>query len=246
MTHSTRPSLSFALTLLLSAAALPCQAEEDWSDLRTVAVTGTSVARVAPDLVNWNLTITDYDPQLSRARQQTDQRVEQVLSLRGTLGIEPADIQTSYLNIDKIYERDRQGNQGEFRHYRVIRTMTIRQRDVKRFDELLQALSGVENLEISYSLASSKFHELRAETRLEAVKAARAKAEAMTEALGAGLGRVLQIDERHRPSPMSNPMSNSMFYAGEPAQADDIRGSFAPGAIEIRVSLDARFEIVPK
>ena len=43
--------------------------------------------------------------------------------------------------------------------------------------------------------------------------------------------------------PRSHRDRNVEIYSGEPAQPDDIEGTFAPGSIEIRVSVDIRFAI---
>ena len=97
---------------------------------------------------------------------------------------------------------------------------------------------------MSYQLESSEYHKTRAKTRLEAVKAAREKAAAMTDLLGAKLGRVLRISEpkESRTSPYSN-FSNSSFSAPRQAEPDEAPGTFAPGAIEIKVSIDVDFEV---
>ena len=80
--------------------------------------------------------------------------------------------------------------------------------------------------------------------RLEAVEAAREKAAAMTELLGAKLGRVLGIAEPKEPwsSSYSN-ASNHVFATQRRAESDEAPGTFAPGAIEIKVSVEVGFEI---
>jgi len=50
----------------------------------------------------------------------------------------------------------------------------------------------------------------------------------------------LQGRDSFRGSPLSNSVS---FYDGGQVQPDEIKGTFAPGSIEIRVSVDIRFAI---
>ena len=59
------------------------------------------------------------------------------------------------MSVQKIYDRDQAGNQTSFRHFQVERTVTLRQRDTSRFDEVLARLVGAGDVEVSYSLESS-------------------------------------------------------------------------------------------
>ena len=105
-------------------------------------------------------------------------------------------------------------------------------------------LVAASDVEVSYSLESSEYHALRTKTRLDAVKAARKKATEMTELLGGKLGRVLRIAEP-RESYGSSSFNNSNFISSVPRQAepDEAPGTFAPGAIEVKVSIEVAFEI---
>jgi uncharacterized protein YggE len=130
-----------------------------------------------------------------------------------------------------------------FRHFEVVRTVTLRQRDTSRFDEVLARLVAAADVEVSYQLESSEYHALRAKTRLEAVKVAREKASAMTELLGAKLGRVLRVAEPQETWSPYAFASNAAFATPRQAEPDEAPGTFAPGSIEIRVSIDVIFEI---
>ena len=164
--------------------------------------------------------------------------------MRDALKVELKDLQTGHLQIQKIYERDRQGNQREFKHFQVKRDFTIVQRDVKRFDEFLSQLVSSTEMEVSFSFESSRYHDLRSETRLKAIGIARKKASDMTAALDAKLGKVMMISE-HRPNLWrSSPLSNMAFTNAASAAPEDVAaGTFAPGAIEIRVSVNVKFGI---
>jgi uncharacterized protein YggE len=228
--------------MVLVTIASPARAD----DLtRSVKVTGTAVAKVKPDMVIWTVNLTTTDPDLEVAREANDAGTRRVLALRDGLDIDSKDVQTGNLHIRKVFERDRSGNQGAFRHYSFLRTIVLRQRDTAKFDDVLQKLTGTKNVEISYSLESADFHKVRRETRLRAVQVAQEKAREMTLLLGAKLGHVLTIDETApgRDSWRGSPTSNTMFMSGAPAQPDDIAGTFAPGSITILVSVDIRFAI---
>lgn len=239
------PNSSVALILGLTTLVTFAHRTQAEDSTRSVKVTGTAVAHVKPDMVIWTVNVTNTDTDLKVAREATDEGVLQVLKLRFELEIDAKDVQTGNLRIRKVFERDRSGNQGAFRHYSVQRTIVLRQRDTAKFDDVLQDLTGAQNVAISYSLASSDFHKVRRETRLRAVKVAKEKASEMTSLLGAKLGHVLTIDETSpgRDTWRGSIASNTRFDSGPPVEPDDIQGTFAPGSIEIRVSVDIRFAI---
>jgi uncharacterized protein YggE len=211
---------------------------------RHVSVTGTAIARVQPDTVVWNVTVRRTNRELAAAQAACDEGVRKVLALRGDLELKSEDVQTGYLSVNKVFDRDISGNVTSFRHFEVVRTVTLRQKDTSQFDAVLARLVGAADIEVSHHLESSEFHKMRAQTRLEAVKAARDKAVAMTDLLGGKLGRVLRIAEPRDVSysPFSY-ASNMAYSAPRQAEPDEAPGTFAPGAIEVRVSIEVDFEI---
>lgn len=234
--------------LAMLVGVLSCglvSAEEIKLSPRHVSVTGTSVARVQPDIVVWHVNVRRVNKELAKAQAECGATVDKVLGLRTELKLKPEDAQTGYLSVQKIYDRDQAGNQTSFRHFLVDRSITLRQRDTSRFDDVLARLMEAGDVEVSYSLESSAYHELRKSTRLEAVKQAREKAAAMTELLGGKLGRALRIAEPQETWGSFNSLSssNSAFSAPRLAESDDAPGTFAPGAIEVKVSIEVAFEI---
>ena len=236
--------MSRLVALVLVSVATAALAEEAKLSPRHVSVTGTAVARAQPDTVVWNVTVRRTERELAKAQAACDESVKQILAMRGQLKLSPEDVQTGYLSVQKVFDRDQAGNITSFRHFEVTRTVTLRQRGTEMFDEVLARLIGADDVEVSYHLESSEYHKLRAQTRLEAVKAAREKAGAMTELLGAKLGRVLRIAEpRESWSSSYSFASNAAFAAPRQAEPDQSPGTFAPGSIEIKVSIDVDFEI---
>lgn len=221
------------------------QAEEAKFSPRHVSVTGTAVTRVQPDTVVWQCTVRRQNRELAKAQAACDETVQKVLALRGKLKIEPQDAQTGYLSVQKVFDRDQAGNQTSFRHFEVVRTVSLRQKDTTRFDEVLTQLIDASDVEVSYSLESSQYTKQRVQTRLEAVKAAKQKALAMTELLGGKLGRVLRIAEPRESYGSSSFNVRNNFEAAGPreAEADQAPGTFAPGSVEVRVSIEVDFEI---
>ncbi len=232
----------FCALILASGFAV---AEEVKLSPRHVSVTGTSVAKVQPDIVVWHVNIRRANKDLAKAQAESDETVKKILELRKELKIKPEDAQTGYMSVQKIFDRDPAGNQTSFRHFLVERSITLRQHDTTRFDAVLAGLIGTADVEVSYSLESSEYLALRTKTRLEAVKAAKKKANEMTELLGGKLGRVLRIAEPQENWGTSSGIYNNNYASSAPraAEPDQAPGTFAPGAIEVRVSIEVAFEI---
>lgn len=227
-----------------SLVLLPSIALSEEEAERKVSVSGTAVTTVVPDLVDWRLTVKSRDEDLATAKAESDEKIVAILALREPLGIAPEDLQTGHLSIRRDYKRDQQGNEVEFRGFVVTREVTIRQRDLKRFDEYLTKLVAAADVEVGFAFDTSRRHEIRNDTRLKACLAAKAKAEAMVEVLGASLGKVLVLEEeRDQPSWRTYLSNVSGADDRGPAVADVTSETLAPGSIEIRITVNAAFAI---
>ena len=78
----------------LVAAALPAMGEDA---PRVVTVTGTSVTKIAPDVMVWNITSTDTNPVLLQAKQANDEKLKAVMAVVGALGVDPKDVDVSVM-----------------------------------------------------------------------------------------------------------------------------------------------------
>lgn len=211
---------------------------------RKVSVSGTAVTTTVPDLVIWRLTTTDLDKDLLDAKGKSDAKLKAILGLREELGVAQEDVQTGQLSIRKEYVRDKYGNPGEFKGFLVTRAVSFTERDLKRFDEFLSKFISKAEVELDFSFDTTRRHELRTETRLKALAAAKKKAAEMTTALGAALGKVLTIEEE-KPSRSFQTFASNLAAPdeGDRAPEDVASGTFAPGSIEVRVTVHASFAI---
>jgi len=236
--------MSAALSLVPVLAVIPRWASAAEETQRKVSVSGTAVTTTVPDLVIWRLTTTDLDKDLLVAKGKSDAKLKAILGLRDALGVALEDVQTGYLSIHKEYVRDKFGNPGEFKGFLVTRTVSFTERDLKRFDEFLSKFTSAAEVEMEFSFDTTRRLELRNETRLKALAAAKKKAADMTAALGATLGKVLTIEEEKPGRSMQTWASNIVSPdEGDRAPEDVATGTMAPGSIEIRVTVHTSFAI---
>jgi len=222
--------------LVLAGAALAHEGDTP----RSISVAGTVEAKTAPDRIVWSINLTERDPDMSIAKNRSDETVKKVLALRNTPGLKEGDIETGRVSITREYERDARGNRGAFKNFMVRRNITIRQQDLDRFDEFLDALVASSEMEVNFSLESSRIHEVRAETRLKVLKTAKDKAKDMAKVVGAKLGPVLTIREEGQGTGFS--FSNNISRQSAPS-VDVATDTFIPGAITVRMTVHATFEL---
>ena len=222
----------------------------------TIAVTGTMVTRVPPDTVVWNINLTSRAAALKEAKTASDLSTEKALAVVKELEVAPADTQTSQLNAQREGGRDFFGNPVD-RGWSVCRSITVTQRDLSRFDAFFTRLVDAADVEVNFHFESSKYHELRKETRIRAVEAAKEKAEAMAKALGVTLGPPVSVTEGASPGGMPgfggfgpqmiDPKSNGAITVDWPAAAPEAdgaaTGTLAPGMTEIRETVSVTFKI---
>jgi uncharacterized protein len=210
--------------------------------VRSVAVSGTVETKVAPDQIVWQISLTATDTNLTKAKTRSDEQAKAVVALQEKLGIEQGDLQTGLISVSREYEHDQRGQRGNFKCFVVSRSVTIRERDLKRFDEFLDTLLASTDMEVYMSYESSRMQEVRTDTRLKALRVAKEKAAAMADALGAKLVRVLTINEHSSAEPWRSPLSNANFVQSTP-NADLATQTFVPGSISVPVTVYVTFEL---
>ncbi|GAA5481973.1 SIMPL domain-containing protein [Haloferula sargassicola] len=237
------PHVVFA-ALLLSASIDPLRAQDKEAGMqRRISVTGTVEFKTPPDEIVWNIRLVDENPHLATAKESNDGKISAVLALQETLEIDAGNLETGHLNIEREYERGAHGERGDFKYFRVSRQVVIRQQDLTRFDEYLDALVSSAEIEANFQFESSKMQDLRAEARLKAMGIAKEKASGMAEAVGAKVGRVLTINE-HSEGELPNRAftNNSMSFDSAPI-IDRSSGTMIPGALSTKVTVYVSFEL---
>lgn len=227
------------LSLALSFGSVIWAADET---VRSISVSGTVQTKTAPDLIAWRISLTDTDKNLHTAKTANDESMKAVLALRNKLDVAEGDLETGQVRIQREYERGERGQRGAFKHFSVHRSITIRQRELNRFDEYLDSLVASAEMEVDFSFESSKIHDVRAETRLKALTVAKNKAQAMAEVVGAKLGKVLTINEHPGNRSSGSPWSNSISVQSMPS-ADSVSETFVPGAISVSITVYVVFEL---
>ena len=154
--------------------------------LLVVTATGRSESR--PDEARLQLGVQSDAASAGEASRLNREKMDQVTSALGRLGVKPADLQTRNLSLNRI---DHGPERGRFRAYNVVE---VTMRDMSKVGDAVTAvteaganvLSGP-NLRVSNTDAANK------SAYAMAYRNARGRAEAYAEAADLQIGRVLGI-----------------------------------------------------
>ena len=162
------------LTITMLTVSIPALAQEAQRP-RLITVTGDAEVRVVPDEVILNLGVETWSKDLKAAKTENDQRVQKILQLAKTFGIESKHVQTDYISIEPRYED--QWEHRNFIGYFVRKTVAITLRDTSRFEALLsRALEAGADYVHGVQFRTTDLRKHRDQARALAIKAAREKA----------------------------------------------------------------------
>lgn len=245
--HLGRLAATGCLLIIISLCVLTASAEEG----RTITVTGDAEIRVPPDEVIITLGVETSDPRIAEAMRQNSERVQKVLALTQSYGIDPDLVQTEYIELEPRYRDSYE--QRDFIGYFARKTIVVTLRDLARFEGFLtDALESGVNYLHGIEFRTTELRKYRDQARSLAIRAAREKADALARELDQTIGRPESITENQNwwwssysswwGSRWSSGMSQNVIQnAGEPAMS--VEGALAPGQIVVRASITVSFEL---
>jgi len=181
------------IIVLISFSLTPLHAQDD-PELSLITVTGDAEVRVVPDEVILTLGVETWNEDLSVAKNENDQRIQQIMDLAEKEEIEEKHIQTDHISIMPRY--DDQWEHRDFVGYFVRRTIAITLRDPSRFEEILSGvLESGANYVHGIQFQTTKLRTHRDEARALAILAAKEKAVALAKELGQNVGTPHRIQE---------------------------------------------------
>lgn len=238
-----RNVFSFCLLLVLTAAVAAQQPQR-----HTISVSGNSEIRVAPDEVMLNVGVEAFDLVLNTAKKKADAAIRGGLAVAKRHGVPDAHVQTEYISIDPEYHMV--GDRRQLTGYEVRRALSIRLREISKFEALLTDLmqAGV-NVVRSVEFRTTELRKHRDEARRLAMVAAREKAEALASHAGRKLGPAISISENSSGAwsaynwwwgGQNYAFQNVVQVSGGSAAPE---GSLAPGQITVNATISVTYEL---
>lgn len=198
-----------------------------------------------PDLAVFSAGVTTQGKTAREAMSANAAAMSKVFAQLKQAGIAERDVQTSTINLNPIYGQPVLDERGQVVRepliigYQAMNMVSIKQRDLKGFGKVLDALvvSGANQIsgpgfEIDNPAAAQD------EARVNAMKAARSRADLYAKAAGVRVVRILSISEGGY-----NPPTPVMYAKAE--MADTASTPVAAGQVETSVSVNLQFELAP-
>ncbi len=248
-------SLKFAFAPLALVFALPGVAMAHDVQSGPVVAGGNTLLSVSaegrstrtPDLAMFSAGVTTQGKTAGAAMTANAAAMTKVIAELKKAGIADKDIQTSSINLNPVYGQPVIDAQGQMVHeprivgYQANNMLSIKQRDLKGFGKVLDALVAAGANQISGPSFQMDKPELALdEARTNAIKAARARADLYARAVGLRVVRILTISEGGGYQPPMPVMFAKVEMAG-----NDASTPISAGQVESQVSVAVQFELAP-
>ena len=208
-----RPAPFAALLCLALAPALAPALAEDMP-ARRITVTGAAQVSSAPDVATISGGVETQGKTAAEALAGNARAMSEVLDGLAKLGIAKADIQTTRLSLNPVFEQSDDGRRAPtVVGYEAGNMVSVTVRATDGLGAVIDAMGsgGANRIDgISFDIADPRA--LLETARANAVADARAKAETLAKSAGVELGEVLRIDES-APSGAPMPMRAQMDMA---------------------------------
>ena len=245
--------LKFLLAPLALTLALPAAAEAQTAQ-SALAATSTLLSLSAqgksartPYLAIFSAGVVTQGATASEALAANAAAMNRVIATLKKAGLADKDIQTSQISLNPVYSQPEYGPNGMPRQepritgYQAVNNVSIRSRNVSGFGKILDALVAAGANQVngpSFQMAEPAA--AMDEARLDAMKAARARADLYARAAGLRVVRIVSISESGGYSPPQP------IYA----RAMKVEAAAAPtpiqlGEVEAEVNLSVQFELAP-
>ena len=226
------------------SAGTPAVAAEDTSstpatEARAITMTGTGSAAAVPDQLSFGLTVSLTRTDLDTALDDANRTMARVLGTLADHGVAQADVQTTGLSMNPVYDYPRYGP-PTIRGYAVSERATVLVRELADGGDAVSAAveAGGNDVRVrDIRLLVGEQDAVMAKARDAAVAEATAKARQYAEASGQELGEVVTLNEvTSRPLP-----SSPLAYAADSAasrvelSAVPIRAGKDEGSVTVRI-----------
>jgi uncharacterized protein len=208
-----------------------------------ISTTGTAQIRVVPDLADLYFEVETRSADIAAARKEEGERATKILAALRAAEVAEADLKSSQVQISPDYN-ERGHDAAKLKFYRIWQSISCTIHDLKKVPDITaDAVAAGATSVRETSLRTSQLRKYRDEARAKAVQAAKEKAIALANELGAHIGKPYTISEGSgfdwRAS--SNNASAQNVRTEVSGEDDNLSSTFAPGTISITANVSVSF-----
>ena len=229
------PATAVCLALFLSISA---QAEHFQQP--HITVYGTASTEVVPDLMRWRLYLRTNGKTASQAADGHSQNVSAILAFLRQQKIAEKKIQTSQLQLAEDWEYS--GGQRVKKGYYAATVVSFESPSLENYSSLWKGLSQLPSVSIEGVLFDvSNRIQIQENTRLQALLAAKKKAERLALALETRIGEPLLIEEE---ASRRDDIRASIAFSAQRRATEADNQSLSPGTLLIQARIKAVFHLL--
>jgi len=241
-------TLAPSTTALVLAARTfqPTSSSSATGELRSINVDGRALIAVMPDKATLTFVAETSGATREAAQAAVDARIERALTALVAAGVKPIDLRSQTATLSPEYALDARGHPQylQVKQWTATRTLIVCAHDLSLVATLQRAAEGAgTRASGDVVFESSQTESLQVEARLQAARAARAKAEAMVQALGGTLGGPISISESVATAPSGSGAKNTSDDRTA-ADVGVVDGTFAAGKLSVTAQVAVTFEIL--
>lgn len=207
----------------------------------TIAIGAEGKVTALPDIASLSVGVTAEKKTVAEAQKETTEKMNAIVAKIKELGVAAEDIKTVDYSIYPQYDwvDERQVERG----FRVTQAVEVKVRDLTKIADTLSAVGALGANQVGgVTFTIDDPEELRQQARLKGLEAAQRKAQALADAAGVKLGRVVGFSENegYVPTPM--------YYAKDSAQGlggASASPSIQSGSQDVVVDVSVTYEILP-
>lgn len=229
----------FFVLVCITFAYSTLQAQAPLYSKPIIEVTGSAEMEIIPDEIYVSVTLREFMEE--RKKQTIDGIEKDFRSVLSKLNIDPK--QLSLENVYGNYDYDYKTNKrGEFLNAKVY---IIKFNNLEKYNQLVMSLDkkGIESVHIQRT-GHSKMEEYRRQVKIDALKAAKEKAEQMLQSINKRTGDIMLVRERDNNMGYYQPMLYRSNKAGMAMESDQsAQEPIEMQKIKIRYEVEAHFVI---
>ena len=207
----------------------------------TIAIAGDGKVTAVPDIASVSIGVQTHKDKVGDAQAENSKKMNAIIDKVKSMGVKPEDVQTSNYSLYPQYDytNGKQIQNG----YVVSQSVDVKIRDLNKIGDILAAAGSLGANQVGgVNFTIDEPEKLRQEARLKAIAAAKAKAQALADAAGVKLGKIVGFSESFgggNPPPIFYGKDMAMGMGGGAASP-----SVEPGSQDVNVSVTVNYEIL--
>ncbi len=237
-------AIGLAGGLLVAAIASPAftpratLAADGTTPEHTISVSGTGRVIISPDVADLRLGVSVTKPTVKAARTIAAASMTKVIDALKKLGIADADMQTSGLSLQPVYDYNNNSNPPKLTGYTLSNGVVVTIRDLDKIGDAIDngLAAGATTLD-SVTFRVDDPAKAQEQARKQAMTQAKAIADTLASSAGVSITGVSSISET------SGPMPYPVYYGAARAVAADAATPVQVGTNEVTVTVSVVYLI---